>query len=81
VVAEVEASVAIWGIRADDISLTPNEQSPRLLRLHLGEDVRIVVGHGDEAEEAAAMRRLIEVATEAAEELERRSSDEESGGG
>jgi hypothetical protein len=72
--ADIETSVAIWDICADDISLSPNEQSPGLLRLHLTKDFRLIIGGaaGDAAQEAAAMRRLAEVAAEASAELERR---------
>lgn len=81
--AEVTASVAVWDIRAGDIALSPNEKSPGMLRLHLTEDVRLIIGgsSGDAAAEAEAMRRLEAVAAEAAEELERRVAEKAPGDG
>lgn len=70
--ADVEASAAIWDIRAEEITLTPNEKAPHLLRLELCDEVRIVLSSDrDVPEQAAAMRRLAQLATEAAEELDR----------
>ena len=69
---EVTASIAIWNIRAEDITVTPNEKAPHLLRLNLCDDVRIVLDRdaADAAGQAAAMRKLARLATEVAEELE-----------
>jgi hypothetical protein len=79
--AEVTANVSIWHIRAGDMELTPNEQAPQLLRLDVCEDVRIVLDRdsADTAEQAAAMRRLAELAAEAAQDLERHVKAPEGG--
>jgi hypothetical protein len=71
--ADITANVSIWDIRAGDMALTPNEQAPELLRLILCEDVRIVLRRDREtaAGQAAAMRELARLATEAAEDLEK----------
>ena len=68
--AEITASVSIWHLRAEDITLTPNRQAPSLLRLELGNDVHVVFDSAadDTAEQAAAMRKLARLAAEAAEE-------------
>jgi hypothetical protein len=69
----VNADVSIWHIRAGGMQLTPNKTAPHLLRLDICEDVRIVLDRdaADTAEQAAAMRELARLATEAAEDLER----------
>ena len=71
---EVHASFAVWHIRAGDMALTPNPSTPQLLRLNICEDVRIILDRdtSDTAEQAAAMRELARLATEAAEDLEGR---------
>jgi hypothetical protein len=71
--ADITANVSIWDIRAEDMALTPNEQAPELLRLDICEDVRIVLRRHREtaAGQAAAMRELARLATEAAEDLEK----------
>jgi hypothetical protein len=78
--ASLMTIIAIWDLRADDIRLRPNEPG---IRLELGSDVIITAGHvpSKAADEAAAMRKLAEVATEAAEELERRTAAREDGSG
>ena len=78
--ASLMTIIAIWDLRADDIRLRPNEPG---IRLELGSDVNITAGHvpSKAADEAAAMRKLAEVATEAAEELERRTAAREDGSG
>jgi hypothetical protein len=65
----------LWHIRAGDITLTPRPGVPSLLRLDLGGGVRIMLDSAadDSAGLAAAMRRLAEVAAEAAEQLECRA--------
>jgi hypothetical protein len=75
---EVTAHIAIWHIRAEDMALTENKNDPRLLRLDVCEDVRIVLDRNDDpriAEQAAAMRELARLATAAAEDLERQAAD------
>lgn len=75
--ARIDAQVAIWDIRAGGMCLSPNERTPQLLRLYLCEDVRFVLDRDapDTAGQAAAMRRLAELATEAAEDLERHAAE------
>jgi hypothetical protein len=75
--ARIDAQVAIWHIRAGGMKLSPNESSPALLRLQVCEDVRFVLDRdaADTAGQAAAMRRLAELATEAAEDLERHAAE------
>ena len=70
---EIHNDVSIWHIRAGGMRLSPNDQTPQLLRLYLCEEVRLVLDRdaADTAEQAAAMRRLAGLAAEAAEDLER----------
>src|ERR1039457_7537349 len=78
--ASLMTIIGIWDLRADDIRLRPNEPG---IRLELGRDVNITAGYvpSKAADEAAAMRKLAEVATEAADELERRTAAREDGRG
>ena len=72
--AETRATASVWGIRAEDITLKRHEGHAPVY-LELGNLVYVTLGDpGSEALEAAAMRRLAEVAAEAAEELERRAA-------
>jgi hypothetical protein len=72
--AETRATASVWDIRAGDIALKRAE-GRRHMYLELGPVVYVGVGSvGAEALEAAAMRKLAEVAAEAAEELERRAA-------
>ena len=74
--AETTAYVVIWHIRAGEIKLVPNKQAPQLLRLELCDDVHITLDRDapDTAGQAAAMRKLARLATEAAEDLERHAA-------
>lgn len=74
---EVAANVSIWNIRPGGMTLTPNEHTPQLLRLHLCDDARIVLDREahDTAQQAEAMRVLARLATEAAEDLERHAAE------
>lgn len=80
---EVNASVAIWSIRSEGMALTGNPKAPHLLRLDICEDVRIVLARDgdDTAGQAVAMRKLAELATEAAEDLERWAAERKEGTG
>lgn len=77
--ADASWDVAIYDIRADDIQLRDSEEA--LYLYFIRPDVRIALRtdhvHADWAAEAAAMRRLAEVATEAAGELERLAAQRE----
>lgn len=66
--------VAIWDLRAADVRLRQNTPG---MRLELGDDVNIAVGHvpGRAADEAAAMRKLEQAAGELAAELEHRAAE------
>jgi hypothetical protein len=77
--AETRATASVWDIRADDIALKRHDTIPAVLYLELGNLVYLTVGSSpeDEALEAAAMRKLARVATEAAEDLERRAAARE----
>jgi hypothetical protein len=81
--ADTRAYAAISHLKPGDITLTPNQSAPRMMRLDLGTDVHIVLDSGaaDAAQQAAAMRRLAEVATEAADWLERTITKREDGSG
>ena len=78
---EVNASIAIWKIRASGMALSPNPGTPHLLRLDLCDGVRIVLNRdaADTAEQAEAMRELARLATEAAEDLERGAAGRKDG--
>ena len=78
---EVDATVAIWNIRASGMALSPNPGAPHLLRLDICEGVRIVLDRdaADTAEQAEAMRVLARLATEAAEDLERGAAGRKDG--
>jgi N-acetyl-beta-hexosaminidase len=71
--ASLMTIIAIWDLRADDIRLRRTEPG---IRLELGSDVNITAGHvpSKAAAEAAAMRRLEQLAGELAAELEARAT-------
>jgi hypothetical protein len=78
--AHIGASVAVYGLSPDDISLRTEDHPELAGHMYL----TIVTGSlwltlgrpGDDlAEEAAALRKLAGVATEAAAELEQRTRD------
>ena len=75
--AEVTAYASVWHPRAGEMRLRQNEKAPQLFRLELCMDVQVVLDRGaaDVAEQAAAMRELARLATEAAEDLERRMTE------
>jgi hypothetical protein len=70
---DITANISIWNVRADSISLEQNSQAPKLFRLQLCNDVGIILDRdaADIAGQAAAMRELARLATEAAEDLEK----------
>lgn len=69
---------ALYGPRAEDITLTPSPAFAGVFRLELGCGVYVEVGGlgRDVGAEAAAMDRLAELATEAAAKLRAASSGE-----
>jgi len=73
--ASVMLIAAIWDLRAEDVRLRRGQQNPGM-RLELGNDVNIAVGHVayQAADEAAAIRKLEQLAGELATELERRAA-------
>jgi hypothetical protein len=73
--ADTRASVTIDNLRAEDVALKRHEGRPAVY-LELGSLVYVTLGldAGDEALEAAAMRKLSALATQAAEELEHRAA-------
>jgi hypothetical protein len=78
--ADTRASVTIDNLRAEDVALKRHEGRPAVY-LELGSLVYVTLGldAGDEALEAAAMRKLSEVAAEAAAELDHRAAEREDG--
>ena len=69
---DVTASISIWHARAAAMRIEQNQTTPPLFRLQLCDDVSIILDReaGDAGEQAAAMRRLAELATQAAADLE-----------